>query len=115
MHVNILKSFDFSRDGFTTQNAVRDTQAEIPDHLVVGLEAEGYVARMEAKNLGAAPENKTLDDIEPLDAVVIPEDYESLSWPELRSLAAKVSSAPIGTKDDALSAIAVEIERRNAY
>lgn len=47
-------------------------------------------------------------------AVVIPEDWEDLSWPDLRSLASSFSDDPIKNKNEALDAIAAELERRSA-
>jgi phage gp36-like protein len=43
----------------------------------------------------------------------IPENFESLTWPELRSLSANFDSG-VRTKDDALAAIRKELERRDA-
>lgn len=48
------------------------------------------------------------------DAVEIPEDWEELSWPELRKLASQVSAEPIKNKDQATKAIASEQKRRLA-
>jgi hypothetical protein len=42
----------------------------------------------------------------------IPADWRDLDWPELRSLASKVSEEPIKTKEDAVDAIEAELERR---
>lgn len=46
-------------------------------------------------------------DLEP-----IPEGWRDLPWPALRSLAAKVSDETVRSKDDAVAAIEIEIERR---
>lgn len=44
MRVAVLRSFSFSRDGVTSVPAVADTEADIPNDLVAGLAAAGYVA-----------------------------------------------------------------------
>lgn len=44
MRVLVLRSFPFSRDGVTSERAVADTEADIPNDLVAGLVAAGYVA-----------------------------------------------------------------------
>lgn len=43
---------------------------------------------------------------------LIPEDWRSLAWPALKSLASKVSDEAIKSKDDAIAAIEMELERR---
>ena len=60
MQCNILKNFPFSRDGVTPEQAAAGATADIPAHLVPGLEREGYVRRAEAKDAGSSPENKML-------------------------------------------------------
>lgn len=45
-------------------------------------------------------------------AVVIPGDWESLTWQKLRSLASSVSNEPIKNSDEAKAAINVELKRR---
>lgn len=42
----------------------------------------------------------------------IPDDWRGLPWPALKSLAASVSDEKIKSKDDAIAAIEIEIERR---
>lgn len=41
----ILRAFEYSRDGFTSQFAGAGELVNVPEHLVEGLEAEGYVKR----------------------------------------------------------------------
>lgn len=48
------KPFPFSRDGVTLEHAIEGQPVDVPDHLVPGLLAEGFVT----KAMGAAPENK---------------------------------------------------------
>lgn len=45
-------------------------------------------------------------------AITIPVDWRDLAWPQLKSLAGSVSDEKIKTKDDAVAAIELEIERR---
>jgi len=47
-----------------------------------------------------------------IDLHPIPEGWRDLSWPALKSLAAAVSDETIKTKDDAVAAVEMEIERR---
>lgn len=61
----IKKPFPFSTDGFTTRGAeAGETRSDIPDDLIPGLKAEGYLeivgddAKRETKDAGPAPENK---------------------------------------------------------
>ncbi len=42
----------------------------------------------------------------------IPDDWRELSWPALKSLAAAVSDEKIKSKEDAVAAIEIELERR---
>lgn len=42
----------------------------------------------------------------------IPDGWRELAWPALKSLAASVSDEKIKSKDDAVAAIEIEIERR---
>lgn len=44
--------------------------------------------------------------------VTIPDDWESLNWQKLRSLASSVSSEPIKNSDEAKAAINAELKRR---
>ena len=44
--------------------------------------------------------------------ITIPDDWRDLAWPQLKSLAGSVSDEKIKTKDDAVAAIELEIERR---
>lgn len=51
-------------------------------------------------------------DPQPPLTVTIPADWQSLAWVQLKSLAASVSDEKIKTKEDAVAAIELEIERR---
>ncbi|NPD17588.1 hypothetical protein HOY34_20595 [Xinfangfangia sp. D13-10-4-6] len=48
------KPFPFSRDGVTLEHAVEGKPVDLPEALIAGLEAEGYVT----KASGGTPENK---------------------------------------------------------
>ena len=41
---------------------------------------------------------------------IIPENWQQLSWPQLRRLAARVSETPINGRDDAVNAITRYLE-----
>ena len=56
MLVEVLKPFPFSRDGITEEQAIVGVPADIPDHLIRGLERAKYVRQTKA--LAGAPENK---------------------------------------------------------
>lgn len=62
MRAKILRDFPWSPDGVSQRQAVKGESVDLPDHLVPGLEAEGYVATKgadrEEKAVAAAPENK---------------------------------------------------------
>lgn len=47
---------------------------------------------------------------EATDKTLIPGDWESLAWPDLKSLASKLSDSPIRTKDEATAAIKAAVE-----
>lgn len=111
----ILKNFPFSRDGFNIIQAVAGDPADIPDDLIAGLVADGYVSLDEAKALSGDIENKRLNGAdenknpEPTD---IPDDWRNLGWNDLKSLASKVSDDAGSNKEDAIAAIELEVERR---
>lgn len=56
MLVEVLKPFPFSRDGITEEQAIVGVPADIPEHLIRGLERAKYVRQTKA--LAGAPENK---------------------------------------------------------
>ena len=43
-------------------------------------------------------------------ASIIPENWQQLSWPQLRRLAARISETPINGRDDAVNAITRYLE-----
>lgn len=48
------------------------------------------------------------------DVAHIPDDWRELAWPALKSLASKVSDEAIKSKEDAVAAVELEVERRKA-
>jgi hypothetical protein len=68
MRCTVLRSFNFSRTGVDQNWASRGTEHDIPDDLVPGLVAEGYVRPMgqkmvtspERKVIEASPENQAM-------------------------------------------------------
>lgn len=82
MQVEIIKPFPFSRDGFTTETASPGVVADIPDALVPGLSAEGFVR--ETKAMAGAPENKgtgALRDDGPTVAQYVEAGYQAVNYP----------------------------------
>jgi hypothetical protein len=58
----VLREFPLSFDGVTSQVQAEGSTVAVPDALVDGLEAEGWVRRVsEAKAVPAAPENKAIE------------------------------------------------------
>lgn len=56
MLVEVLKPFPFSRDGITEEQATVGVPADVPEHLIRGLERAKYIRQTKA--LAGAPENK---------------------------------------------------------
>jgi hypothetical protein len=54
----------------------------------------------------------TVETKEERAAVVIPDDWRALAWPALKSLASKLSDAPVRDKEDAVKAVETEIAAR---
>lgn len=121
MLVKVLRSFPYSRDGYTTLQAVKGERTDVPDHLVPGLEREGYIGGTkdagpspEDKMIRATPENKrTAEPRADQAQVEIPDDWRDLPWAQLRSLASKVSNDPVRDKDGAVAAVEAELARRD--
>lgn len=112
----ILKDFPFSRDGFTTEKAVKGKDVDIPVNLVRGLEEDGFLSfdEREMKVIDGTPEEKESS------SVGIPEGWRDLPWIQnqagdltLRALARDVSGESIKNKADAVAAIELEIENRS--
>ena len=68
-------------------------------------DARVLVALKRARQVGASavPAEKPAE---------IPENWQELEWPKLRSLASDVSETPITSKADAVAAIEAELKRR---
>lgn len=58
MKCRIKRSFPYSTDGLNSLSAVAGSDCDIPDDLVPGLEAEGYVEAIRTKDAGAVAEDK---------------------------------------------------------
>ena len=61
MLCTILKTFPISRDGIRAETASAGSEVDIPDALVAGLKAEGYVRTVEAKAMRGAPERQAIE------------------------------------------------------
>lgn len=57
------------------------------------------------------PGSVPVDSVESVPLVTIPENWESLGWPQLRSLSASVSDTPIHGRNDAVAAIKAHLEK----
>lgn len=85
-------------------SAIADTAIKLRDALVEMTEKKVSV-----------PETAYLRTAEPRveqSAVEIPDDWKTLKWFALRSLASRVSDTPIKTMEDAVAAIETELARR---
>lgn len=121
MKVFVLKSFPLAANGLVAVELKSGTTTDVPDELVNGLVAAGLVtndaevAAEYQRNAGVTLENGALDGAPEQkgdEPVEIPEDWADLPWPELKSLAAKISETPITDKDSALDAINGELAAR---
>lgn len=112
MH-RVIKAFPLSRDGVTATLLSVGEVVSIPATLVAGLEREGFIAAVTPKVEAAVvpPLENRADVSRPSPAhpndggVVIPSWWRDMPWPQMRSLAASLSDAPIRNKDDAEAAI----------
>lgn len=64
MKCSVLKSFLFSHDGVTVEQAKAGDRVDIPNGLVPGLCGEGYIAEIAEKATTAPPENKAIQRAE---------------------------------------------------
>ena len=64
MLVEVVKTFELSRNGITSERFAAGARVDVPDNLVAGLIAEGFVREwcepQQAKALGPSEENKAL-------------------------------------------------------
>lgn len=81
-------------------NPIADTAMKLKD----ALETVAKTGKLPAETKG----EKIVDG----SSVDIPDDWKSLKWFALRSLASKVSSEPVKTHEDAVAAIEAELARR---
>lgn len=61
---------------------------------------------------GPFPSSRTAESPASRSAIEIPDDWRDLSWQAARSLAAKLTDAPVKNRDDVVWAIEAELERR---
>lgn len=125
INVIALKPFSYSVNGYTEIAVVEHQTFDLPEHLFAGLNDERYVRRTVA---GAELATKTEVPIEkpkavikgtveqvnksPVSNVEIPDDWKTLKFFALRSLASKLGSN-VKTMDDAIAAIEAELARRS--
>jgi hypothetical protein len=87
MLCDILRPFPFSRDGVNTEHASPGGDlVDLPDAIVPGLRAEGYVR--EAKAFSAAPENRAFASA-PENKAGEPDVQSIMSDDELRAFIAQ--------------------------
>lgn len=89
MLCGIVKTFPFSRDGVTALTAVAGTVEDIPDDLVEGLAAEGFVCDpddneqpQQEKQVDDPNDDQTDLPIEEMDAHQLVERYTALTGEE---------------------------------
>lgn len=109
---------DFSYITSPLGNITREAKAgqlvdfeSCPQHVVDFYIAEGYVDVVEEGQADASEESPPEDNSADVE---IPEDWSDLSWPELRSLASKITTDPVTNKANAIEAIEAELARRGA-
>ena len=86
-----------------------------PAHIIDYYIAEGYIELVDEQlsdesDASVESEPSPEDDAE---NVIIPDTWRDLSWPELRSLASRLTTNPVTNKTDAVSAIEAELARRS--
>lgn len=103
VRVTVLRAFPYSDDGMRVRT-LEPGPAEVRSGLLPGLEAEGLVERLSSgPNPAATP-----------DAVIIPENWASLPWAELKVLAIALKPDWGRSKEDALETVQAELARRQA-
>lgn len=113
----VLKEFVWYPDG-VTQAFARPGETYDFGLLTDGLAAAGVIAAENAAPAAGKTGNPPPHGDEPPnaggDVPEIPANWAEMSWPQMRSLAAKLNRGVIGTKDDAVKAITDELEARAA-
>lgn len=95
--------------------AAKIETAKMVDAAIKQVLEDAYKSSTEVKT-ATIPETAYLPTAEPREkpeAVEIPDDWRSLKWFALRSLASKISDTPIKTSEDAVAAIEAELARRS--
>lgn len=109
----VLKPFPWSSNGIDTEFLSVGDVREFGS-ATSGLEAEELISSEEAKSFEQSPQNKAISGTPENKGVHIPEDFDGLSTRALKLLARQISSEPINRRDEALNAVATEVERRKA-
>lgn len=127
MMVKVVRNnFTYSYDGIKTINYAKDDSVDVRQEHVAGLVAEGWVTADASAKASVKPAEPVIAKIEETDpvkqatvdydddigTVVIPDDWETLKWFSLKSLASKLSSADVKDSADARSIIEAELARR---
>lgn len=132
-HIEViaLRPFIYSVDGYTEISVKEKEVFNLPERMFDDLNGARYVRRatigdgrisLEPSSPPVVTEDtppakvanrSTAESREEQLAVEIPDDWKSLKWFALRSLASKVSSDPVNKMEDAVAAIEAELARRN--
>jgi hypothetical protein len=111
-----LRTFSYSDDGLRSRKIAADEEFNCRPELFTGLEADGYVrAAGQDKMMRGAPETGAAVVIaaKPIEHVIeIPADWRSLSWPQRRSLASKLTDEAITNGETADRVILAELAKR---
>jgi hypothetical protein len=119
----VLKTFPLSRDGISKETlSVGAVVGDVPESMVPGLVAEGWLKELPAKAAapaGGGPEGGDDDKgggkggAGGADTLVpIPEAFKDLPWAELMELAGKFTADPIKSKAEAIATIEAELTKR---
>lgn len=96
MRVTILRPVPVSDNGITIRH-LPVGEGDVPEHLVGGLEAAGYIApAVETKVVGPAPET----------TAVVPSDWRDLHWKRRVALAEQITGKDGLTADEANAILA---------
>lgn len=108
-HCKIMKSFPYSHDGVNAEQAVKGETVDIPDNLVAGLKAAGFVnvtGKPETKHIPEVPETGApVEGAKPDEPISVPENFRELPYNDLMALANKVSDETVRSTDDCIAAI----------
>lgn len=71
---------------------------------------EEYLGLDQEEKQDAKTQEEETEEQEEKESVDIPEEWEDLSWPKLRSLASSLTDEPVKSKEQALEIIRAEID-----